>query len=105
MVLAAAGYGLYWSAPSWAFVFVGLTFAMAWSSMASPTLFAIVGDALPKERRALGFTFQSILRRIPIALAPTLGGLAIAAYGVVGGVQQRTPCCVSFRVSHSCPLT
>ena len=87
VLLAAIGYGLYWWAPSWPVVFVGLAFAMAWSSMASPTLFAVIGDALPSERRALGFTVQSIVRRIPIAVAPTLGGLAIAAYGVVGGVQ------------------
>ena len=88
VVLAAVGYGLYWAAPSWPFVFAGLAFVMAWSSMASPTLFAVVGDALPRERRALGFTVQSILRRIPIALAPAVGGMAIAAYGVVGGVHR-----------------
>ena len=87
VVLAMIGYGLYWWAPRWPFVFVGLVFVMAWSSMASPTLFAVIGDALPRERRALGFTVQSILRRIPIAVAPTLGGLAIAAYGVLGGVH------------------
>src|SRR6059036_3738927 len=87
VTLATLGYVLYWLAPSWPFVFVGLVFVMAWSSMASPTLFAVVGDALPKERRALGFTVQSILRRIPIAVAPTLGGLAITAYGVRDGVH------------------
>src|SRR2546422_516883 len=87
VALATIGYALYWWAPAWPFVFGGLVFVMAWSSMASPTLFAVVGDALPKERRALGFTVQSILRRIPIAIAPTLGGLAIAAYGVIGGVH------------------
>src|SRR5947209_11850495 len=87
VALAGIGYALYWLAPSWPFVFLGLVFVMAWSSMASPTLFAVVGDALPKERRALGFTVQSILRRIPIAIAPALGGLVIAAYGVRAGVQ------------------
>lgn len=87
VTLAAIGYAIYWAAPAWPFVFVGLVFVMAWTSMASPTLFAVVGDALPKERRALGFTVQSILRRVPIAVAPTLGGVAIAAYGVRGGVQ------------------
>jgi MFS family permease len=85
--LAAIGYALYWMAPSWPFVFAGLVFVMAWSSMASPTLFAVVGDALPKQRRALGFTVQSILKRVPIAVAPTLGGLAIAAYGIRGGIH------------------
>src|SRR2546421_559572 len=87
VALAVIGYGLYWWAPTWPFVFAGLVFVMAWSSMASPTLFAVVGDALPKDRRALGFTVQSILRRVPIALAPTLGGLAIAAYGLRSGVH------------------
>src|SRR5205807_4052273 len=87
VALAMIGYGLYWLAPTWPFVFLGLVFVMAWSSMASPTLFSVVGDALPKERRALGFTVQSILKRVPIALAPTLGGLLIAAQGVEGGVR------------------
>ncbi|HEX9506599.1 MAG TPA: MFS transporter, partial [Acidimicrobiia bacterium] len=87
VALATIGYGLYWLAPSWPFVFAGLLFVMAWSSMASPTLFAVVGDALSKDRRALGFTVQSILKRVPIAVAPTLGGLAIAAYGLRSGVH------------------
>ena len=87
VALAGIGYVLYWLAPTWPFVFLGLVFVMAWSSMASPTLFSVVGDALPKERRALGFTVQSILKRVPIALAPTLGGLLIAAHGVEGGVR------------------
>ena len=87
VALAIIGYVLYWLAPSLPFVFAGLLFVMAWSSMASPPLFAVVGDALPKHRRALGFTVQSILKRVPIAAAPTLGGLAIAAYGVRDGVH------------------
>ncbi len=87
VTMAAIGYALYWMAPSWPFVFAGLVFVMAWSSMASPTLFAVVGDALPKDRRAIAFTVQSILRRVPIAVAPTLGGLAIAAYGLRSGIH------------------
>jgi MFS family permease len=87
VALATVGYALYALAPSWPWLFAGLIFVMAWSSMASPSLFAVVGDALPRERRALGFTVQSILRRVPIAVAPTLGGLAITAFGVRSGVQ------------------
>ena len=85
--LAAVGYVIYALAPSWPFVLAGLLFGMAWTSMASPTLFAVVGDALPRERRAIGFTVQAILKRLPVVVAPTLGGLAIAAYGVLRGVR------------------
>src|SRR5207248_6253092 len=56
VALAMVGYAIYAAAPSWTWAIVALVFAMAWSSMASPTLFAVVGDALPKARRALGFT-------------------------------------------------
>jgi MFS family permease len=84
---AVIGYTLYWIATSWVVIFVGLAFVMAWSSMTSPTLFAVVGDALPQERRAIGFTVQSIVKRAPIAVAPAMGGLVIAMYGVRGGVR------------------
>jgi MFS family permease len=87
VALASVGYGIYYVSPSWPWVFVGLVFAMAWSSMASPAIFAVVGDALPKERRAMGFTVQSILKRVPMALAPPIGGALIAALGVVAGVR------------------
>src|SRR5216117_487281 len=85
--LAAIGYAVYWLLPVWQLAFVGLAPVMAWTSMASPTLFAVVGDALPKDKRTMGFTVQSILQRVPIVIAPTLGGLAIAAYGIRGGVR------------------
>src|SRR2546429_7096808 len=62
LALASAGYLVYLLSPSWPFIFVGLALVMAWQSMASPAIFAIVGDALPRERRAMGFTLQSNLK-------------------------------------------
>lgn len=84
---AAVGYAMYLAARSWLLTFVALPFLMCWSSAASPTVFAIIGDAMPPHRRAVGFTAQSIMRRIPIAIAPAIGGLLIAAGGVQGGVR------------------
>ena len=85
--LAGMGYACFWAAPSWPWIFAGQALAMAWTSMASPTLFAVVGDALPKGRRSAGFAVQSVVRRVPIAVAPALGGLAIAAYGLRRGIH------------------
>ena len=84
---AMMGYIVYYFAPSWPWIFVGLVFTMAWTAMASPTLFAVVGDALPQGRRAMGFTVQSILRRVPIVIAPTIGGFIIAKYGLSEGMH------------------
>ena len=86
--LAACGYLIYLLSPSWPFVFIALAFAMAWQSMASPAIFAVIGDSLPRERRAMGFTLQSILKRVPIVIAPIVGGTLIVSRGIVQGVHS-----------------
>ena len=87
ITLAALGYVVYLFSSSWPFLFIGLTFAMAWQSMASPAIFAVIGDSLPRERRAMGFTLQSILKRVPIVIAPMVGGLLIAKMGLINGIH------------------
>jgi MFS family permease len=87
IALASAGYLVYWLSPSWPFVFAGLILAMAWQSMASPAIFAVIGDALPKERRAMGFTLQSMIKRVPMVIAPLIGGALIARMGILAGVR------------------
>jgi len=87
VALASAGYVVYLFSPSWPFVFLGLGLVMAWPSMASPGVFALIADALPRERRAMGFTLQSILKRVPIVIAPVAGGVLIGSLGVVNGVH------------------
>jgi MFS family permease len=87
IALASVGYFVYLVSPSWPYVFLGLALSMAWHSMASPAVFAVIGDALPKERRAMGFTLQSMLKRVPMAVAPLAGGALIAWAGVVSGVR------------------
>ncbi len=87
ILLASVGYLIYLLSPSWQFVFVGLAFSMVWHGMASPAVFAVIGDALPKDRLAMGFTLQSMLKRVPMAIAPLIGGMLIAAIGIVKGVR------------------
>jgi MFS family permease len=87
VTLAAIGYLIIAAAPAWPVVFVGLLFIMAWTSMASPTLFAVVGDALPIGQRSVGFSVQAILRRVPVLVAPALGGTVIAVAGIRAGVR------------------
>ena len=85
--LACAGYFVYLLSPSWPFLFAGLALVMAWQSMASPAMFAVIADALPRERRAMGFALQSILKRVPIVIAPLAGAAIIARAGTIQGVH------------------
>ncbi|MCA1708746.1 MAG: MFS transporter, partial [Actinobacteria bacterium] len=85
--LAMAGYATYAIAPSWPFVFVGLLGVMAWKSGAFPLTFAVIGDSLPRERRAMAFSVQSILVRVPRVIGAPMGGLLIASLGIVAGIR------------------
>ncbi len=84
---ALCGYAVYALAWHWAVTFVGLALVMGWKAGAFPTTFAVIGDALPPEQRALGFSVQSILVRVPRVIGAPLGGLLIAAQGVTTGVR------------------
>ena len=86
-VLALGGYFTYAIAPHWSVVLLGLFGVMAWKSGAFPTTFAVIGDSLPRERRAMAFSVQSILVRVPRVIGAPLGGLLIAGLGVVTGVR------------------
>src|SRR5947207_11111653 len=83
---AAAGYALYLGT-HWAWVIAGTFLVMAWNTLTLPSLFAAVGDNLPREKRTAGFGWQSVVRRIPTMVAPPLGGLLIAGLGLAAGVR------------------
>ena len=87
LAAAVAGYLIYFLSPSWPYLFLGLAFVMVWQTMGSPTIFATIGDALPKERHAVGFTVQSMLKRIPMVISPLIGGAMIGAVGLARGVR------------------
>ena len=85
IALAFIGYVVYLISTSWPMVFVGCALSLAWHSMASPAIFAVIGDSLPRERRAMGFTQQSILKRVP-SLCAGYGG-ALMPLGSMPGVR------------------
>lgn len=85
--MTAGGYAIYlFSTRAW-MVFVGVTLVMAWSSLGSPAIFALMGEALPSEHRTIGFSLQSLLKRLPIVFAPALGGGLILRWGMLRGVR------------------
>ncbi len=88
LAAAAAGYLIYLSSSAWPYFFAGLAFVMAWQSMGSPAMFATIGDTLPAERRAMGFTIQSMLKRIPMVISPLIGGAMIGALGLQQGIRR-----------------
>jgi MFS family permease len=85
--LTTAGFVLLFAWPSAAAVYVGLSLVMAWASLGLPATFSLVGEELAGSGRVVGFTLQSILKRVPIVLAPPLGGLLLERFGLVSGMR------------------
>jgi MFS family permease len=74
--------------PDVAIVLVGLALYLALKAYAQPATFAVIGAALPRDRRAMGFVVQSMVHRLPAVIAPPLAGYWISTrFGVVRGVQ------------------
>jgi len=86
-LIAALGYLLYLLTVSWELIIIGTLLVLAWSSMSQPAIFALIGDTLGRSRRAMGFSVQSIWKRIPIVIAPPLGGYLLARFGFVSGMH------------------
>ena len=86
-IIAATGYLLYLLTTRWELVIAGTLLVMAWSSMSQPAIFALIGDTLGRSKRAMGFSVQSIWKRVPIVVAPPLGGYLLARLGLVSGMH------------------
>ncbi len=85
--LTTAGFAVLWAWPSPAGVFAGLALVMAWASLGLPATFSLVGEELEGRGRVVGFTVQSVLKRVPIVLAPPIGGLLLERLGIVSGMR------------------
>jgi MFS family permease len=85
--LTAAGSAVYFFSPTVAGVFAGLLLVRAWPSFGLPATFALIGEDLPSGRRIAGFTVYAIVKRIPIVLAPPVGGMLIERLGMRAGMR------------------
>ena len=85
--IAVVGYLIVIVFPSvWA-VFVGSFFFISWTALSLPATMGLIAEGLPKEKRTMGVSVHSLVRRIPMALGPVLGGYLITHYGPVVGVR------------------
>ena len=73
--------------PVWQAVLIGAIFFLAWSAISLPATMGLIAKVLPTNKRTMGVTMHSLVRRFPMALGPVLGGLCIGAWGVQNGVR------------------
>ena len=73
--------------PAWQAVLVGAVFFLSWTAISLPATMSLVAKVLPTNKRTMGVSMHSLVRRIPMALGPVLGGLFIGFWGERNGVR------------------
>lgn len=84
---AMLGYLIVILFPYWQAVIVGAVFFLSWTAISLPATMDLVASVLPTDKRTMGVSMHSLVRRIPMALGPLLGGWMIGAFGERNGVR------------------
>ena len=86
-LFSIAGYSLVLLVPHWAAVIAGMFLFLSWTCFSLPATFSLIGATLGPDRHAMGVGMQSVIKRLPIMVAPILGGILIDRLGVINGVR------------------
>lgn len=86
-IVAMCGFLVVILIPAWQAVLVGAVFFLSWTAISLPATMSLVARVLPIDKRTMGVSMQSLVRRIPMALGPMFGGLCIGIWGERNGVR------------------
>ena len=86
-LVAMFGYLIVILFPYWQAVILGAVFFLSWSAISLPATMSLVSRVLPENKRTMGVTMHSLVRRFPMALGPVIGGVFIELYGEKNGVR------------------
>src|SRR6266496_2360161 len=86
-VVSIVGYAVVLLVPHWAGVIAGMFLFLSWSCFSLPATFSLIGAALEANRHSMGIGVQSVIKRLPIMIAPIFGGMLIDRFGIIGGVR------------------
>jgi MFS family permease len=86
-LVSIAGYALVLLVPHWGAVIAGMFLFLSWTCFSLPATFSLVGATLAANRHSMGIGVQSVIKRLPIMIAPFFGGILIDHFGVIVGVR------------------
>jgi MFS family permease len=86
-LIAMAGFAIVIIFPSWQAVIIGAILFVSWTSISLPATMDMVATVLPRNKRTMGVSLHSLVRRIPMALGPVIGGALIGVFGETRGVR------------------
>src|SRR5206468_8089501 len=82
-LVSIAGYALVLLIPHWSGVIAGMFLFLSWSCFSLPATFSLVGATVAANRYSMGIGVQMVIKRVPIMVAPVIGGILIDHFGVL----------------------
>lgn len=86
-VVAMSGFLVVILIQTWQAVLLGAILFLSWTAISLPATMSLIAKVLPMNKRTMGVTMHSLVRRIPMAFGPILGGLCIGLWGERNGVR------------------
>jgi len=86
-LFSIVGYLLVLLVPHWGAVILGMFLFLSWTCFSLPATFSLVGATLTANRYSMGIGVQAVIKRLPIMIAPFLGGMLIDRFGMISGVR------------------
>ena len=86
-IVAMCGFLVVIIFPAWQAVLIGAVLFISWSAISLPATMSLIAKVLPINKRTMGVSMHSLVRRIPMALGPVLGGVCIGIWGERDGVR------------------
>ncbi len=97
-LMAITGYSVVLFIPTWWGVLIGAIFFISWTAISLPAVMSMVSSIFPKNRRTMGVTLHSLVRRFPMALGPIFGGVLIQIFGITKGIHIAFSIAIGFAV-------
>lgn len=97
-IFAIIGYLIVIIFPGWIAVIAGSVFFLSWSSLSMPAYMDLIRKEIPKNKQVFGISLHSLIKRIPMALGPLLGGVLVDKFGIQNGVR------IAFGIATLCSI-
>ncbi len=68
-------------------IVVGSFLFLSWTSLSLPAAMELIRGEVPKNKQVMGISLHSLVRRIPMALGPIIGGVLIDKFGITYGIR------------------
>lgn len=87
-IMAMIGFLIVVFIPTWQALIAGSFLFISWTAISLPATMSLITEVLPPNKQTMGVSMHALVRRIPMALGPVIGGIFIDLWGIKTGINR-----------------